>query len=55
MASEREGKAVRMYDIVWVRICRRLDIDRDACKPIDVIERLTDEEICELVDAWWRG
>lgn len=44
-----------MYDIVWVRICRRLGIDHDVCKPIDVIERLTDEETCELVDAWWRG
>lgn len=43
-----------MYANVWARVCDRLGINPDVYEPGDVMEHLTDDEVEDLVEAWWR-
>lgn len=42
-----------MYASVWLSVCERLGINPDVYEPGDVMERLTDDEVEDLVAAWW--
>lgn len=53
--AEDDRKEFRMHATVWERVCGRLGINPDVYEPGDVLERLTDDEIEDLVAAWWRG
>lgn len=53
--AEDDRKEFRMHATVWERVCGRLGINPDVYEPGDVLERLTDDEIEDLVAAWWRS
>ncbi len=51
--AKSNRKESGMYAIVWARVCERLGINPNVYEPGDVIDSLTDDEVEDLVAAWW--